>query len=113
MRTFVTTFCVLVCGAWCVADDGPSEKRGTNRSDTKIEGKQEKKFKNLTPEEREAKRAEIKSRLEKRIRELREKLEHGQLSSDEQRELARREQLLKRFEQGGTNQPPRNPEQRQ
>ena len=107
MRAFVIILFWIGAASWVAAQDF-SEKRGTNRAPAKAETKQEKKFKNLTPEEREAKRAEIKARLEKRIAELRQKLEHGKLSADEQRELSRREQLLKSFEQTpGTNQPPR------
>ena len=56
-------------------------------------------LKNMSPEERAAKRLEIKGRLEKRIAELRLRQVNGTLTAQEGRELERREQLLKRFEQ--------------
>lgn len=56
-------------------------------------------IKNMTPEERAAKRKEIKERLEKRIAELHSKQTNATLSPQEARELERREQILKRFEQ--------------
>jgi C4-dicarboxylate-specific signal transduction histidine kinase len=55
-------------------------------------------FNKLTPEEREAKRKELKERLEKRIAELRAKQTNGTLNAQETRELERREQILKRFD---------------
>jgi len=58
-------------------------------------------FNKLSPEEREAKRKEIKARLEKRLGELRAKQTNGTITTEETRELSRREQILKRF-----NQPP-------
>ena len=72
-------------------------------------------WKKLPPAEREAKRDEIKARLEKRVAELREKKEKKSISAQEERELTRSEQILKRFEtmeskespllRGGTNTP--------
>ena len=56
-------------------------------------------LKNMSPEERAAKRLEIKGRLEKRIAELRLRQVNGTLTPQEGRELERREQVLKRFEQ--------------
>ena len=72
-------------------------------------------WKKLPPAEREAKRDEIKARLEKRVAELRVKKEKKSISAQEERELTRSEQILKRFEtmerkespllRGGTNTP--------
>jgi hypothetical protein len=56
-------------------------------------------FRKMTPEQREAKRAELKERLEKRIADLSAKEAKGKLSPQEKRELERRSQILKRFEQ--------------
>jgi hypothetical protein len=76
------------------------EPRGTNGSSARMEAeKRREQLKNMTPEERAAKRKEIKGRLEKRIVELRSKQTNATLSAQETRELERREQILKRFEQ--------------
>ena len=64
--------------------------------------KKREQFRNMTPEEREAKRKEIKARLETRIAELRAKQTNSTITPQEGRELERREQILKRFEQGGS-----------
>jgi hypothetical protein len=66
----------------------------------RVEGERRREqLKNMTPEERAAKRKEIRGRLEKRIAELRSKQTNATLSAQETRELERREQILKRFEQ--------------
>lgn len=105
MRTLAIL--ILACAALLPvrADDRDKKDRDGNREQREKEI--ERQLKNLSPEDRETKRKEIKTRLEKRIRELREKLSRGQLSPDEQRELARREQIMKRFEEhaAGTNAP--------
>jgi hypothetical protein len=80
-------------------DAKPKDSRRTNgltRAEMEKRGEQ---WKNMTPEERAAKRKEIKERLEKRITELRSKQTNATLSAQETRELERREQILKRFEQ--------------
>jgi hypothetical protein len=56
----------------------------------------------LTPEEREAKRKEIASRLDKRLAKLHEKEAKGTLTPDEAKELARCEQIRKRFDSQST-----------
>ncbi|HEY0548698.1 MAG TPA: hypothetical protein VGF13_03795, partial [Verrucomicrobiae bacterium] len=61
--------------------------------------KRKENWKKLSPEEREAKRKEIKARLEKRIVDLRVKQTNEVITASEVRELARSEQILKRFEQ--------------
>jgi acyl-CoA reductase-like NAD-dependent aldehyde dehydrogenase len=61
--------------------------------------KAEKPAKKLTPEEREAKRREIKVRLDNRLAELRAKQTNGVLTAAEKKELGRCEQILKRFEE--------------
>ncbi len=55
-------------------------------------------WKKLSPAEREAKREEIKARLEKRVAELREKKEKKTITQQEEHDLTRSEQILKRFE---------------
>ena len=99
----------VAMGGAVAADDTkpkPAEReRGsdnTRKLSPELQKEREKRrddFKKLTPEEREAKRKELKARLEKRLNELRSKATSGGLSSDEKRELSRREQILKRFEQ--------------
>ena len=73
----------------------------TNDADARAKELQKRReeFKKLTPEQKEAKRQEFKARLEKRLAELRNKQTNGTLSEDELRELTRREQLLKHFQQ--------------
>jgi hypothetical protein len=79
-----------------VAKDGRKTNAGPLREERE---KRREEFNKLTPEEREAKRKEIKGRLEKRICELRSKQTNATLTSQEFRELERREQILKRFDQ--------------
>jgi hypothetical protein len=77
------------------AADDPAEKRPSREEAEK----RKENWKKLSPEEREAKRKEIKARLEKRITDLRAKQMDGTITTPETRELARSEQILKRFEQ--------------
>jgi hypothetical protein len=80
-------------------DARPKDGRKTNGAPSRAElEKRREQFKNMTPEERAAKRKEIKGRLEKRIAELRAKRASATLTPQESRELERREQILKRFE---------------
>ena len=85
--------------------DGKKDSRKTNNVSRSDWEKRREQLKNMTPEERAAKRKEIKERLEKRIAELRHRQTNSTLSAQETRELERREQILKRFEPevaGGT-----------
>lgn len=66
-------------------------------------GKRKEDWKKLSPEEREAKRVEIKGRLEKRICELRTKQTNNTITAQEIRDLTRSVEILQRFE---TNRPP-------
>ena len=76
------------------------DSRKTNAGPSREErDKRREEFNKLTPEEREAKRKEIKGRLEKRICELRSKQTNATITTQETRELERREQILKRFDQ--------------
>ena len=76
------------------------EWRKTNGVASRTESDKRRDFlKNMSPEERAAKRLEIKGRLERRIAELRLRQVNGTLTAQEGRELERREQVLKRFEQ--------------
>ena len=87
-------------------DRDGKESRKTNHPPSRGDWeKRREQLKNMSPEERLAKRKEIKERLEKRIAELRARQTNGTLSPQETRELERREQILKRFESdnvGGT-----------
>jgi hypothetical protein len=83
-----------------------NEWRKTNAGPSRAEmEKRREQLKNMTPEERAAKRKEIKERLEKRIAELKAKQTNGELATQEARELERREQILKRFEQEDSGTP--------
>ncbi len=77
----------------------PAADDPEKRQDREETEKRKENWKKLSPEEREAKRKEIKSRLEKRIVELRAKQAAATITASETRELARSEQILKRFEQ--------------
>jgi hypothetical protein len=77
------------------------DSRKTNNISRSDWEKRREQLKNMTPEERAAKRKEIQERLEKRIAELRHRQTNGTLSAQETRELERREQILKRFEPEG------------
>lgn len=117
MRHLIAVFffaAALVVTIRVGAADVPPDKRGTNREDwkkfspedrAKEAEKRREEFNKLTPGQKEAKRKEFKERLEKRLGELRCKQTNGTISTDEGRELSRREQLLKRFEQAATNAP--------
>lgn len=91
----------LVMAALCavftpaLAADEPAEKKKPAREGG--EKRRGEEWKKLSPAEREAKRDEIKARLEKRVAALREKKEKKTISEQEERELARSEQILKRF----------------
>lgn len=95
----VSLLFVCVATVAFAADPAPA-RRETNRSDAAAQAeKRRQHFEKLTPEQKEAKRREFKARLEKRVGELRARQTNGTLTAEESRELARREQLLKRFEQ--------------
>ena len=76
------------------------EPRKTNSGPAREEWEKRRgQLEKMTPEEREAKRKELKERLEKRIADLRAKQTNATITPQETRELERREQILKRFEQ--------------
>lgn len=79
------------------AADEPAEKKPSREE----ADKRKEDWKKLSPEEREAKRVEIKGRLEKRICELRTKQTNNTITAQEIRDLTRSEQILKRFESNG------------
>jgi hypothetical protein len=87
--------------------DGSVEKKPAR---TEAE-KRKDEWKKLSPEEREAKRKEIKERLEKRIFGLRQKQTNNTITAQEARDLSRSEHILKRFEQNPPSMPrtPRAP----
>jgi hypothetical protein len=80
-------------------DAKAKETHKTNAAPARGEADRRRELRNMTPEERAAKRQEIKERLEKRIAELRSRQTNATLTAQETRELERREQILKRFEQ--------------
>ena len=91
-------------------DAKAKEWRKTNAAPSREEReKMREQFKNMTPEEREAKRKELKDRLEKRIAELRARQTNATLTPPESKELERREQILKRFEQNTPGVPKSGP----
>ncbi len=92
----------LLAAERAASKDGRKTNGGPSREER---DKQREEFNKLTPEEREAKRLEIKGRLEKRICELRSKQTNATLSTQESHELERREQILKRFEQAPVAEP--------
>src|SRR6266702_4027992 len=55
----------------------------------------------LAPQEREAKRKEIRERMDKQLGELRKKKADGTLTPQEEKRLGRLEEVSKRFDQGG------------
>ena len=88
---------LFVLGATGGRADEPAEKKpAREESDKRKED-----WKKLSPEEREAKRGEIKGRLEKRIGELRTKQTNNTISAQEIRDLTRSQDILKRFESNG------------
>jgi hypothetical protein len=58
-------------------------------------------LRDMPPEERQAKRDEIKQRLLQRLEEFRKKKADGTITQPESRQLERMEEMVKRFEQGG------------
>jgi acyl-CoA reductase-like NAD-dependent aldehyde dehydrogenase len=97
--TLVAAVLLAVSAPSMRAADEPAEKKPAREE----ADKRKEDWKKLSPEEREAKRMEIKGRLEKRICELRTKQTNNTITAQEIRDLARSEQILKRFE---TNGPP-------
>ena len=72
------------------------------------------KFKLLTAEERDAKRDEMKTRINAQISELQKRKAEGELTESEQRRLERMQQMSKRLDRMQREKPspdsPRNPE---
>lgn len=77
--------------------DGPAEKKPAREDGDK----RKEDWKKLSPEEREAKRVEIKGRLEKRICELRTKQTNNTITAQEIHDLTRSEEILQRFATNG------------
>lgn len=69
-------------------------------------------LKGLGTEEREAKRKEMRARLDRQLAELRKKKTDGTLTEAEQRRLEAMETLMKRFEQDGPGSSPTPPRAR-
>lgn len=82
----------------CPGDDkAEQQKQRSRQSENARES-----TKKLSGPEREAKRKEIKARLEKRLAELRARQTNGVLTAGEKRNLARCEQIYRRFEQSNS-----------
>jgi hypothetical protein len=82
-------------------DKGAGDKK-------KKEGAGRPELKGLSPDEREAKRKEMRERMQKQLAELRKKKADGTLSEADKKRLERMEELDKRFDQsapraGATN----------
>jgi hypothetical protein len=58
-------------------------------------------LKGLSPEERDAKRKEMRERMQKQLADLRKRKADGSLSEAEKKRLERMEEVNKRFEQAG------------
>ena len=85
--------------AVCTECDGRSRGRAAGEKPAREDGdKRKEEWNKLSPEQREAKRAELRTRLEKRIFELRTKQTNNLITPQELRDLLRSEQVLKRFE---------------
>lgn len=106
----------LECKPACEEGEKRKEDRKEEHKDDRDDDRKEERkridWKKLSPEQREAKRKEIKQRLEERITELRAKRTNATINPQETRELNRSEQILKRFEQSAGPRPERpKPEQ--
>lgn len=100
MKLILVLLLAAMTGAFALpgrAADTPGEKK-PGREEME---KRKEEWKKLSPEEREAKRKEIKGRLEKRICELKTRQTNTTITAQETHELSRSEQILKRFEQSG------------
>lgn len=106
--TFLLSACLLAACAPLSAADGDKVPAPDNVKSKAKEGrktdsgpeweKRRQQMEKMTPEEREAKRQELKERLEKRISDLRAKQTNATITAQEKRELERREKVLERFE---------------
>jgi hypothetical protein len=95
MRQFFGALAVVLFSSLlALAGDEPKDKKPARDQG----GKRLEEWKKLSPEDRAAKREELKARLEKRVVELRGKQDKKTITEQEQRELTRSEQILKRFE---------------
>ena len=104
-RSLFLSLALFAAAGLVRAADEPGEKRPSREEAEK----RKENWKKLSPEERESKRKEIKARLEKRIAELRAKQSDETITAPETRELARSEQILKRFEQNNAAAKPDRP----
>jgi hypothetical protein len=77
------------------------EKSGPKIEQKKKEAPTRSDVRGLSPEERDAKRKEMRERMQKQLAELRKKKADGTLSEAEKKRLERMEEVNKRFEQAG------------
>ena len=68
----------------------------------KKEGPNRPELKGLSPEERDAKRKEMRERMQKQLADLRKRKAEGTLNEVEKKRLERMEEVNKRFEQAGS-----------
>ena len=90
---------ILLLGTWAplFGQDEKGEKGNQNKKEAPTRSD----VKGLTPEERDAKRKEMRERMQKQLAELRKKKTEGTLSEPEKKRLERMEEVNKRFEQAG------------
>ena len=81
--------------AWAQEDKAPA----SGEKKEKVEQKKHPEVKVLSPEERDAKRKEMRERMQKQLSELRKKKADGTLSEAEKKRLERMEEINKRFDQ--------------
>ena len=88
---------ILLLATWAplFGQDEKGEKANKKEAPTRSD------VKGLTPEERDAKRKEMRERMQKQLAELRKKKGEGTLSEAEKKRLERMEEVNKRFEQAG------------
>jgi hypothetical protein len=79
----------------------PDEREAKLKEWRKRRGSGHPDFRNLSAEEREAWHQEMRSRFEQQLKELRRKKAEGQLNSEEQRQLKRMEEISVRFSKTG------------
>jgi predicted nucleic acid-binding Zn-ribbon protein len=80
---------------------GPGGEKKEKIEQKKKEGTNRPELKGLSPEERDAKRKEMRERMQKQLADLRKRKAEGSLNEQEKKRLERMEEINKRFEQAG------------
>jgi|1185.fasta_scaffold1217310_2 hypothetical protein len=92
---------LLLAVASSASATAQEDKSGPKTEQKKKEGTTRSDIKGLSPEERDAKRKEMRERMQKQLAELRKKKADGSLNEAEKKRLERMEEVNKRFEQAG------------